>query len=283
MTWNGIHDLVNLTFDFLGAETIILQTVQLMNNVASLNQTRDANTQIWQYAKEFNKNQTLLEMQQQQQNTTHGNETIIVPGKRKRIIVMDMYAYTMHMFLQSSMAIGLMDETRGNTIQQLMDESKDQYQFINSTTLMEDLMNYTIPVPQFNVFMKIGQVYADKEGSGVKNGLSHDGMHACTDTVGGRINAATACLLQCRYGGDTAVVKDDHYDLNSLQKLDECERRCNLQYMSLVPIPWNGDDDLDTAGVVVDDNFSYEWSIADWISNTSIAHHINSTKMIDNY
>ena len=55
-----------------------------------------------------------------------------------------------------------------------------------------------------------------------KNYLSADGQHLCVETLGARISANFACLIQCAY--------------SSTLLLRECERACNDKFMSLKEI-----------------------------------------------
>lgn len=57
--------------------------------------------------------------------------------------------------------------------------------------------------------------------TGPGNGFSMDGMHWCSENLNGRLNAGTACLIQCLYS---------HVDVRA------CEKDCNDRFMSLRPI-----------------------------------------------
>jgi hypothetical protein len=62
-----------------------------------------------------------------------------------------------------------------------------------------------------------------------RNLFSVDGQHWCMNTMAGRFNAGTACLLGCAYNDETSS--------KSPLILRECEKRCNDQFMSLEPVP----------------------------------------------
>ena len=65
-----------------------------------------------------------------------------------------------------------------------------------------------------------------------KNVISLDGIHLCPNAFGGRMVAATGCLLQCLYpdsnGG--ASRPTEHVDVL------ECQKECNSKFMTLRPI-----------------------------------------------
>jgi hypothetical protein len=59
------------------------------------------------------------------------------------------------------------------------------------------------------------------QGTCQRNLLSLDGMHLCMETLGGRINAAIACLLGCAFNDDAPKPIS----------LDQCEHDCNQKFM----------------------------------------------------
>jgi hypothetical protein len=76
------------------------------------------------------------------------------------------------------------------------------------------------------------------------NRFSRDGMHWCVETLGPRYSASIACLLGCVTNGDAYHVSTSkRYDSERIQK---CERDCNDQFMSLVPVEESWIDDETT-------------------------------------
>lgn len=55
------------------------------------------------------------------------------------------------------------------------------------------------------------------------NAITGDGIHFCPQTYGGRVVAATGCLLQCLYG-------------NNDRNLLGCQKKCNDNFMRLTPV-----------------------------------------------
>jgi hypothetical protein len=77
----------------------------------------------------------------------------------------------------------------------------------------------------------IKQPFSTKNGTAGKcffNRISHDGMHWCVESLGPRYSASVACLLGCAYTGNEPQ--------HALVELRRCERECNDQVMSLVPV-----------------------------------------------
>ena len=79
------------------------------------------------------------------------------------------------------------------------------------------------------------------ECSCVRNMMSIDGMHWCMESLGGRIMAGTACLVQCSLISVEASHvegEDEHQRVDAARRATkkaqlECEQRCNEEFMSL--------------------------------------------------
>ena len=76
----------------------------------------------------------------------------------------------------------------------------------------------------------------DIPSSCIRNKISPDGMHWCTETVGARYSASIACLAGCVYNGNELNRKEKDTSPNRLMNLQKCEQSCNDQFMSLVPV-----------------------------------------------
>jgi hypothetical protein len=61
----------------------------------------------------------------------------------------------------------------------------------------------------------------------IRNQLSIDGMHWCMESIGGRVTAATACLIEC------SLLFPKHKLQQQLVR--QCEHRCNDDFMSMKP------------------------------------------------
>jgi hypothetical protein len=243
--------MVNIAFDTFGATTVVLQTIQIMNNVKGLDQLFKVNDLIWKYARDFQAKQT---------------ETGSPRGRAKRkVLVMDTFAYTFSMYLQNSMAIGLIPSDIGNSLQQQLRDSTKYDTYLNLTLSLSDIFNSTtITVTQkgYRLHYKKGQVYADSNFS-KKSLTSSDGQHWCSQATGGRLNAALACLLRCSFETD--------YDDSAADQMKDCEWRCNKQYMSLAPVLWDDAERLKIKLSMVD------------LKNTEIVIETNSTPVLANY
>jgi hypothetical protein len=60
----------------------------------------------------------------------------------------------------------------------------------------------------------------------IGNGFSLDGLHWCSESLNGRLNAGTACMMQCMYS----------FESDDFENMRGCEDDCNDRFMSLRPI-----------------------------------------------
>ena len=246
--------MVNTAFDYFGATTVVLQTIQIMNNVKTLDQLFKVNNLIWKYARDFQAKQAETE-------STSRTRT------KRKVLVMDTFAYTFSMYLQNSMAIGIVPDDTGTRLQQQLRESTEYDTYLNLTMSMKDVFNSTVTkvVTKKGIPLtgKHGLLFADLNLS-IKSLTSSDGQHWCTKATGGRINAALACLLRCSFGNE--------YDESSItDKMKDCEWRCNKQYMSLAPVPWDDAEEIKMNISTVD------------LKNKEIFIKTNSTPALVNY
>ena len=79
-----------------------------------------------------------------------------------------------------------------------------------------------------------------------RNYLFSDGMHTCPETLASRYAASLACLLGCVYNNNhnkqqRAIITKESENDTSVENHDEegmreCERECNEQFMSVMPV-----------------------------------------------
>lgn len=233
------HNSIQFGFSFTKVKTIIVQTIPVMNNLGSLSEAKEMNAYIIKYARDFNLNQT----------EAGYNDAY------RRILVLDLYAYTVHLFLQNSLDIGKFPREEGKNLQRKLFNCESYDDFLVEAMAMENLMNDTK-----NCYLggcrRKGFVCADSNCK-TKSAITKDGMHHCNSQVGGRINTATACLLKCRYSGDGKV--------NDIHSLTECEMKCNKLYMSLDVVDWK-----DARPIFMN------WQAIDLLSRKNITRSVDS-------
>lgn len=76
-----------------------------------------------------------------------------------------------------------------------------------------------------------------------RNYLFSDGMHTCPETLASRFSAGLACLIGCVYNTATTENKNTTIEQQNQEQhlrledgIRECERECNRQFLSVVPI-----------------------------------------------
>ena len=65
----------------------------------------------------------------------------------------------------------------------------------------------------------------------LRNSIMADGLHWCMNSIGPRYHAGVSCLLGCAYNTENV----DSKGLTN-GELEQCEKACNDQFMSLVPL-----------------------------------------------
>jgi hypothetical protein len=237
LSWDAIDATVKLAFDYLGATTVILQTAPMTNNVKDMNVLRIVNQRIYKYARDFNTNSSL---------TTHAG----IQLAQRKVLVIDIYAFSLSLFLTNSMNMGLISNITGEALQVKLKESADIDEYLNLAMSLNVTLNKRLAKVN-HIARIIGQycgtvekITKCREEAPVTNStitpgdgkcwtcgklsaFSYDGMHWCMSVTAGRINAGLACLLRCSLnnGNGNALVA--------------CERGCNAQYMSLAPVSWD--------------------------------------------
>ena len=140
LTWDALDELVDLSFNYLGA-------IPIINNIVNISELVVANRRIWEYAREFEVNMT----------KTNSNTTIFTSDEdsstsarsalpRRRILVMDLYAYSVSLFLQNSIEIGLMQRERGEELKSNLLQSVNASDFLNLTMTLNEALNQTTPL-----------------------------------------------------------------------------------------------------------------------------------------
>mmetsp|Transcript_9023 Transcript_9023/g.15067 ORF Transcript_9023/g.15067 Transcript_9023/m.15067 type:complete len:475 (+) Transcript_9023:69-1493(+) len=89
----------------------------------------------------------------------------------------------------------------------------------NATAYLAELLKATKGDQRHHIAQVCSERVTHDSESCRGNMLSNDGLHLCMETLGPRLNANWACLIQCAYNTSIIVRK--------------CERRCNEKYFTL--------------------------------------------------
>lgn len=253
ITRDALEEIVDLSFNHLGANTVIIQTLAINNNARTLTELANVNRMIWDFTNDF------------ESNRTKTSPIRAIPGDasysfmqarstvKRRVLVMDLYSYSIALYLRNSIEIGLIDRQIGEMLQVELLAIDSPYQLLNLTeTTLAESFNRTMPLLKhwsWGRRNKCGHVFINKKvghacgdiNCTTQSSITVDGMHWCMRETAGRINAGLACLVQCSLIDDGA----DH-------DMRDCEKRCNYKFMSLVQIPWEKASQLEFNGTKFD-------------------------------
>ncbi len=210
ITYESIHEAVQLSKRYFGAKTVILQTVPVNNNVIDMvGELEVINNRILNYSTEFQKNSSRF----QAMGTI--NQQV------EAVLVLDLGQLSVELFAHNAAKLHLIDIKEDEIDQAIQDKS--------IIRLLDPILAHRTRC----CHKKYGQIIGfscsrNRESKSTipdcfKTRYSKDGMHWCMDEVSGRINGGIACLLNCV--GDTAATAVD--------SLKRCEKSCNKRFMSL--------------------------------------------------
>ena len=191
-----LTDSIRLAEKHLSAKVVIYVTGHMNNNVRTVEEwdtLRKMNRDVRRFVKDYNSDR-------------HHRK----PGQIRYVLVADVERYADELFRYNAMELGY--------------NSSDDHQIV------ADKLNGHLQPP--HAPWKISMCCAERVKPGapncIRNNLFNDGLHLCMDTVGFRIEAVLACLIDCAYNSS-----EDETTLR------HCERACNDRFMSLRPIPDN--------------------------------------------
>ena len=179
----------------------------------------------------------------------YGHETLAPKYPRRSILVMDLYSLSVASYLQNAIEIGIIGNVTGKELQSKLffESNGDPFHFLNLTMVLNaSIQNHTIPhrkhfthgkvakTPAGEiVYRKIGQSCGDANCT-IPSSITYDGQHWCMLQFAGRLNAGVACLARCGLRSNNNNGREEL----PTERTRSCERSCNAQYMSLVPIRW---------------------------------------------
>jgi len=147
--------------------------------------------------------------------------------------------------------------TRNSTVRtmQILDYGNLSEEYINANGQLLGIPQndtYTLRLKNKKWKMLVAQACASlpfpDDPKGCLPGMvSFDGIHLCPETIHGRINAAMVCLLDCAFNKKKHHLEEEN-DASAVSKknIQLCSDECNSNYMSMNPIqfPLNGELDL---------------------------------------
>ncbi|KAL7476943.1 hypothetical protein ACHAW6_002769 [Cyclotella cf. meneghiniana] len=211
ITKERIIEEVNLVGKYFGAETLIISTIAMKNNVKTLGR--------WQGV--IKVNEIIREIASSWAPPQAGSDGV------HWVLVQEFANYTNQLIWTNAKHIGCNVSS--------LEFSSYGWEGQNAEFLMDWLQNFSRFWPP-----SVPMICAEKPRDGTscaKNKISPDGGHWCIATLGPRYSASIACLLGCVYNGNWIDFSVDMMAPRSMNKnVRLCEQECNDQFMSLVPV-----------------------------------------------
>lgn len=233
ITHEGIIETIELCRTLIGAETVVIMTINFTNDVHDKNE--------WKWAAKTN------EWIREQARTINQNATS--NGSKFRVLVMEFSDFTTQVHWANARTIRApsgSDETyeysnlNPPNLSIPNYEQEDEADFLFDRFKKWHVMNkhpHSIPT----VCSRMGDKFVLKEENFERrqcerNAIMKDGLHWCMTSVGPRYHAGLSCLLGCVYN-DAYEGSTEYEDSNStIRGMELCERSCNEQFMGLRPI-----------------------------------------------
>ena len=224
ITNNRLLEAIQLSNELLGATTVVLMTIPFTNNVVSVEEmekVRKINDNIRSIAKDWH---------------TLKNDSGV-----ENVLVLEYGMYYNHLIWASALHIGYNVSSPLNNNYDAIDDEETMYHLEGPTFLYKRLQTGKEWPP--SIPMVCSNLQSLEKYNGAKcerNFLFSDGQHICPKTLASRYGAGIACLLGCVHNDESANEDIGERPYN----LRECERECNKQFMSVIPVEegWIGKD-----------------------------------------
>ena len=208
ITKEGIIEEIQLINKYLGAQTVIISTLPLSNNVVTYAH--------WTSIQKIN--DIIHDIAHNWPASDDDHNGI------KTVLVQEFSNYTSQIIYSNAKHIGLYNGT-------MPDFTQRGWEMTNKNLMFERLtIQGKWPPSKAQVCVSRKFWFNDRGEQCHLNRISVDGSHWCTNSLGPRHSASIACLLGCVYNGDAA--KD-------MKEIRICEQVCNDQFMTINPV----DDD----------------------------------------
>jgi len=244
VTYESLHEAIELSRRHFGAKIIVLQTVPIGNNVIDIPTEMDAiNNVIFNYSDTFDYN---TNNNYDYDGTSQNGNNGAALRPLEAVLVMDIASLSVELFKHNAASLGLINisSTDLDGVDVSIDAQGD-YDYSRIKKQLNPLLKYRTGCchrffPQIIGFT-CAEVVANMTKYCTRTKYSMDGHHWCLKEVGGRIHGATACLLKCasEFSSSFVGTSASASSPGGNKELKSCESRCNRQYMSLKPIPFD--------------------------------------------
>ncbi|KAL7547422.1 hypothetical protein ACHAWF_010723 [Thalassiosira exigua] len=213
ITRERIIEAINLSNIYLGARTVIIATLPLNNNVLTPSD--------WDGVAKINQ---MIRDVAHDWKPPNGH-----PGEVQWVLVQEFGNFTNQIVWMNAKHVGL---TNSST----PDFSKGGWELAGVDFLLKRLSAEPFWSPSIAMvcaeptYPTVNEKNEKVEDC-IRSKISRDGIHWCVETLGPRYSASIACLLGCVHNGKEPTTDRRHRDM-----VMQCERKCNDQFMSILPI-----------------------------------------------
>jgi hypothetical protein len=221
ITHDRIVEAIELSHELLGATTVLLMTIPFSNNVKNENDlahVRQINEDIREIATTWHERKKTVD------NRDGGVQHVLV-------IEYGMYVnqviWTNALYLNYNVSSPL---SIGGAA-----TSHNIYDLEGPTFLFDRLNKDSKDFPP--TIAMVCSSTPTEDGKCNRNILFSDGMHICPETLASRFAAGVACILGCVYNRRwSRANENDHSSNYMFERIRICERECNEQFLSVMPV-----------------------------------------------
>lgn len=211
ITHDRLVEAISLSGELLGAKTVVLMTVPFTNNVLTeeeMVKVSAINDDIRNIA------------------TSWSSRSASSTGGVHRVQVLEYGTFYNHIIWSNARHLGY-------NVSNPLTATQDVFDIEGPSFLLDRLQDGQAWSPS------IPMVCSDTSSLGTdrkicnRNYLFLDGMHICPESLASRYSVGLACIIGCVYNEKEG---DDTTAENKEDSMRECERECNKQFMSVMPV-----------------------------------------------
>ena len=213
ITYERLVEAIQLCHEILGADTVLLMTVPFTNNCRTpeiMRQVNNINEDIRKIAQEWHKE----------------------PRGPRHVLVQEYGTYYNHILWSNARHLGYSVTPPLQATQQVFNDEGPFF-------LLDRLKSGTAWPPSMAMVCSDTTLLGKNRSKCNRNYLFSDGMHICPERLASRWAAGIACLIGCAHNRKNAeqyaddIVADTS---NNQRGIRACERECNEQFLSVIPI-----------------------------------------------
>ncbi|KAL7464876.1 hypothetical protein ACHAXS_005208, partial [Conticribra weissflogii] len=213
ITKERLIEAIRMSNEVFGAQTVVLMTVPFTNSVKSIydyHAVQLVNREIRNIADAWHET-----FRYENGNDEKG-------GGVRHVLLLDFDTYCNHVIWSNAIHLGYNVSEPLHAGESTFDEEIE-------TFLFDRLKTGKKYPPSIAMVCDSRELVVRDSQCKHYNMLWRDGMHICPETMTSRYGAALACLLGCVFNGRVVEGRDD-------DAIKDCERECNRQFMSVMPV-----------------------------------------------